>query len=319
MITKEPTLVVPRDAVEAEIMAALDDEQPKNFILPEGTDYLAPYEKPTGIPPEERHVDMDDDERQRLLRRGRYRNDSYYFNDSLNSRMTVGPECQELYPWLMTDHYAYDWLLASVELREMIASSTLAVLDDAEKFTTIVGEDTSGRIAALIVAKAMNIVRELKGLSPARRLFVSGRIDESQAPNFRAHDEDDRALLVTEYVCTGDSVNGAADALRQAGFMAPSVLTLDRHGDESDIYADKVYMGARNTYTGRADDHLYGLSVALKGVTKESGDAHSSRASLSPGQRQHLIKLRADIDHFAHELVGIWLIRQREHENEVSA
>ena len=121
---------------------------------------------------------VSDDERRRVLKRGTYT------DSGLNGeqQVTIGPSCVELYPLLAADDYPYNTEspLATLELREMMASTTLAVLNDAEKYTTIVGEDTSGRIPALVIGKAVNIVRQRSGLPKARRLFISGAIDNDQ-------------------------------------------------------------------------------------------------------------------------------------------
>ncbi len=257
--------------------------------------------------PEEEFVDIPDAcERDRL--RGRYymrEHDTYMNHDK---PMVLGPECETLYPYLVTDPYRYKSMLESVELREMIASTALAVLDDADTFTTIVGEDTSGRIPALILGKAINIVRQRHGLAPARRLFVSGRIATHAVPNYSAYDESDRALLITEYICSGTSVNDALAALRRVGFVDPSAATLDRQPRSDYIHADSLYMGNSRSYTDRADMHLYGLPSQLKGVRKESGDPHSTRAPLKRKERKRLVRSRREFDHFAREIVDIWTV-----------
>jgi hypothetical protein len=267
------------------------------------------YEEDEPSIPEESSVDVPLRDIARLG--GRYYQREYDPYKNHGKPLVVGPACEELYPYLVTDPYPYKSMLESVELREMIASTTLAILDDADKFTTIVGEDTSGRIPALILAKAVNIIRERHGLPRARRLFVSGRISEDRVPHFESLGDDDHALVVTEYICSGGSVNNALHALNRVGFIKPSAVTLDRsvHRDNS-VDTDTLYMGNTMSYTNRADSHLYGIDPMYKGVQKRSGDAHSTRAWLRRRERKKLVKARREFAHFAQELVDIWTICQ---------
>ena len=298
---------VERDDLEADPEEVLDDEIDIDEQDEDWDDI--DYEEDEQPLPEESSVDVPTRDIARLG--GRYSQREYDPYKNHGKSLVVGPACEELYPYLVTDPYPYKSMLESVELREMIASTTLAILDDADKFTTIVGEDTSGRIPALILAKAVNIVRERHGLPRARRLFVSGRISEDRGPHFESLGDDDHALVVTEYICSGGSANNALHALNRAGFITPSAVTLDRsvHADNS-VDADTLYMGNTMSYTNRADLHLYGIDPMYKGVQKRSGDAHSTRAWLRRRDRKKLAKSRREFAHFAQELVDIWTIRQ---------
>jgi len=252
---------------------------------------------------------LDESERDRLASRYHNRDHDMYMNR--DKPLRVGLACDPLYLFLATDPHKYDAMLASIELREMIASTALAVLDDADKFTTIVGEDTSGRIPALIIGKAVNILRERQGLPRARRVFLSGRIARHNIPSYDALGVDDNALLVTEYINSGNSVNNALDALRRVCFSDPSVATLDRSTIWSSyIETEALYMGDTRSYTNRADTHLYNVDPSFKGVQKGFGNAHSTAFKLKRKARKTLVRTRKDIDHFAREIVDIWTVLQ---------
>lgn len=264
-------------------------------------------------------IDFDPAEAEASTELVRNQSRNRYNDDFMNGyyKIKAGPDCRELYPWLTTDSYVYDSILDSVELREIIASTTMAVLDDAETITTVVGEDTSGRIPALIMGKAINMVRRHQGLEPARRVFMSGRIDKTQTPEFSALPSEDRALFVTEYIYSGASANGSLAALCRAGYRDPAVATLDRNDGEwfmqnRTIQTNRMYMGDRRSYTERSDIHLTIIPPALKGVRKEKGLAHSEAAVLDKQERAQLVTMRADIDHFAEEIVAMWYILQQE-------
>lgn len=245
----------------------------------------------------------DELERIRLTKRGRYSD-----SDRNNGQpIVVGMPCDRLYPYLQTDPWEYGELLGNIELREIIASTAFALLKDADTFTTIVGEDTSGRIPAIIIGKALNMVRATNNLQPARRLFMSGRIMDEQVPQFRANGPDDKVVFVTEYILTGGSVRRSLAALQRVGFSEPSVVTLDRSRNGcNDIVADTFYMGDRHSYTGRSDNHLCDISRMIKGVYKMDGDIHSRRVVDTFKERDIFIGTRQDIDHFAKEIVAMW-------------
>ncbi|QQS22388.1 hypothetical protein IPM09_02500 [Candidatus Saccharibacteria bacterium] len=284
----------------------------ENYALGSDSSSKLPWEdellacQPPAVPEDHHVIITDSYERNRLLQRGVF--DETYRNQ--DKPMIVGPACQDIYPWLITDPYEYNSILRSLELREIIISSALAVLDDADTYTAIVGEDTSGRIPALIIGQAINIVRVMHDLPPARRLFVSGRIDELRVPDFTALSHEDKALIITEYVATGYSISNAIAALGRVGFQATSALFLDKRIGNKEIPCERVYIGNRTTYTGRSDSHLYLTSVSHKGVEKEWNAPHSSRVFLDDDEREELIRLRKDIAHFARELVDIWLVRK---------
>lgn len=248
----------------------------------------------------------------RIRRRSKYADS--YLNDG--KPIKIGPNCRDLFPWLAVDTYDYETILGSVELREIIASTTMAVLDDADTITTVVGEDTSGRIPALVIGQAVNLARGYGGQRPARRLFLSGQISQDHDPAFRALGTDDRAVLVTEYVLMGHSANRSLDALRRAGYYRPSLATLDRAGGYEDseaiITADTMYMGDRRSYTKEADFYLHDSSIEYKGVYKIYGDAHAKAALLDSSERGNLVAMRADIAHLAEEIVGIWYAWRQE-------
>lgn len=250
---------------------------------------------------------IDEDEYIRIMRRGSRRDSG--FND--DKPTIVGPSCRQLYPLLRVDkrEYRLGTPLEDMELREMIASVALAVLTDAGEYTTIVGEDTSGRIPALIIGKAINILRQRQGLPKARQVFMSGRISKVASPDFYAQSDDDKALLITEYILTGGSAQNTLNSLeKMAGFKHRSVLAVDRQNMVgNDIHdVEQMYLGDVATYTGRSDAHLYCMNAAYKGVHKERGEPHSQAKSLSHNERIALSAFREDCDHFANYIVEMW-------------
>lgn len=99
------------------------------------------------------------------------------------SGIYTGPCAAEFVDFMRDDISTYEsGPLADERARILLASAAFAVLKYADRYDAIVGEDTSGRYPALIVGGAMNDIREAHGLPPARRVFLSGRIDERHNP-----------------------------------------------------------------------------------------------------------------------------------------
>lgn len=250
-------------------------------------------------------------ERRRLANRGLRRKDNY-LNGSQN--IQSGPDCRELYPYIVTDPYPYQSILRNEAVREMIASSAMAVLPESERFDVVVGEDSSGRFPALAVGKAINLARLRNGQEPIARKFAAGKVSTDQNLGFRAQSEGQKALVVTEMIKSGDSVSNLLDALGRAGFQAVSLLTVDRIPGKPVIITtpEKYYMGETNSYTSYSDNIFYQKCPSINGVDKVDGEPHSRAIRLDHFQREKLEQNRKELDHFAKEIVDMWeIIRQK--------
>lgn len=251
-------------------------------------------------------------ERMRLNERGVMTGDTFFDGEN---RLIIGPKADYLYPYLATDNHNYTSPLKSLELREMLASSIFATLPDAHKFTTIVGEDTSGRFPGLIAAKTINRLRSRNNLEPAKVRFLSGRIDDDKLPHFRPKNENEAVLLVTELISSGCSAESCMNALKTVGYEDISILTIDRI--PPNLFSLPVvlldgpgyYMGDTSRYTGKVVTHLHSDNMPAKGVYKVPGDAYAKAKKMNPADRKLLVKSREDIEHFVTELVDIWDIR----------
>lgn len=223
----------------------------------------------------------------------------------------IGPDCEKLYPLLLNDEWDYrpGSLLGPLELREILASTIMSELPYAERYTTIVGEDRSGRILALITAKAVNIVRERQGLTKARQVFISGRIGADQVPLFRAQDANDHALVVTEYIKSGGSARRVLGALRRAGFEHISIEAADIEWDSGarSLDSDLLFVGDIDSYTANAYEYLHDRPSMYTGITKENdGSPHAKAVELSAQEREILHETRRSIAHFAEKTVQIY-------------
>lgn len=168
--------------------------------------------------------------------------------------------------------------------RMALGSATLAVLQHATEYDVVIGEDTSGRYPALVIGRAINIVRADAGLTPARRLFLSGRINnDTHTPRWQLA-PDDAALVVTEYVVIGESTKAMHEAITAQSAVMPDYVVLGgnpercamRDLDEEVRPKSRVFVGDRTCFSDYADQYFCPGADKWKGVTKQVGHAHSS-------------------------------------------
>lgn len=174
--------------------------------------------------------------------------------------------------------------LVSERARLLLASAAFAVLKYADRYDAIIGEDTSGRYPALIVGGAMNDIRAHQELSPALRLFASGRIDSRKDAVRWQLTPGDKALVVTEYVAGGGSTRTLHDVVIDQTHTAPDFLVL---GGMPEVCAKRdshkqtrrdsiVFTGDPSCDADHSDIHFaVGPTWGWKGVAKFTGNAHS--------------------------------------------
>jgi hypothetical protein len=211
----------------------------------------------------------------------------YYYADPGASPEGIicGPKLEDLVDFCQYDQYSYKAEpLRSRMIRLMIASAAFSVLRYADHYDVVIGEDTSGRFPALIVGGAINDVRRAHGLEPARRLFLSGRIDNRHyRPTWRI-DEKDQPLVVTEHVEGGYSTENVAITLQEQTRQPIDFVTIGgypemtarRHRNPNVSTSSTVFTGDLRRFARQVDDHLsFGESIQWKGVQKRFGDPHS--------------------------------------------
>ena len=204
--------------------------------------------------------------------------------------------------------------LADPRARMALASATLGVLRHASEYNAVIGEDTTGRYPALVVGNAINLVRTEMGDEPARRLFVSGRIDLSRTrPDWQLVPGDE-TLVVTEYVNSGWSTKAVHDTIVAQSEVAPDYVVLGgnpewcarRHEDAEIRRTSRVFTGDRNCYSDYADTLFCPGRDSWKGVTKQDGDAHSKRVASSE-ERVNVAASRREAALFATVLANYYL------------
>ncbi len=208
------------------------------------------------------------------------------------------------------------------ELREPIQEIIKQLRSKIEKgeYGYVVGDDASGRIPALIVSSFLKKVYEEKGLgSPKTFFFATGRSNTTDVNDWKLaeiaksvedffetnpdNNRNNKVLLVSEYIATGQSLGIICDALKKekiaydiatvsSAFPDDVEDTQDRLG--ATIY-DGVYSSLPSVYSNLPS--VYSKKY-ISGVQKDKNEKRifSHRAAIIVSQQQEKINLaRKDV------------------------
>jgi hypothetical protein len=138
-------------------------------------------------------------------------------------------------PGTSLTRYQLDWEMRRVDdAEEGLATLCRELRDDvlAGRYGVIVGDDTSGRLPALVLRTAFNIMRAREGLPKLPVYFLpggGGRIPRAEAaaaelaamgPQLVRASRGARALVVTDFIDSGSSVLGLIEGCRALGIEA---------------------------------------------------------------------------------------------------
>lgn len=179
---------------------------------------------------------------------------------------------------------------------------------DLESYDLIIGDDTSGRLPALLYWRLANARRQERGLEPASIRFINGRYTaDKPLPGELIppeHTDGSRSLIVTEYVMTGGSVENIYHIVSQqrdrrridiAALGSEMSRVATARG--SNFYTAEPPIGGM-----RIDNYLYGHSFnPVKGVGKEYGVLHSHRLPPNEFRPNQVHNARQDINLIADE------------------
>lgn len=177
--------------------------------------------------------------------------------------------------------------------------------DDIEKHTysSVLGEDISGRIPALILGKFINVIYQEKGESPLNVSFYAGGsslkreillVDDEELVmgtgktqpwedylrKIKPRLGQGKALLVTDYMQSGASIKGMSELLKKAEINFDVVSMGVVKGFDGNVLklpvSSKLIIGSKDI------PKIYGKRY-LAGLTKEAGEPISRRQESSVG------------------------------------
>jgi hypothetical protein len=170
-------------------------------------------------------------------------------------------------------------------------------------YDLVVGDDTSGRLPAILYWRLINKRRNESGLPPAACRFMSGRYLGDSAPPLPIESTPgSRALIITEWIQTSSSVKTIYDAVKKIRDGSRiDIGSLGRANDKAlDLGHGSAVFAADNSPNDQIDHHLYGPAIRQHiGVHKSWGDLHSKRLGPIAFSAMLSNKARADIQTIA--------------------
>lgn len=188
-------------------------------------------------------------------------------------------------------------------LRDALVTACADVVPLADRYDLIVGEDTSGRLPALVIRGVINARRQALGLPKARMRFISGRrrrfVPDGTFPE--ALSPSDRALVVTEFIASGTSVLRSYQAVASARAREQiDIVTLGSREEGIEQTRSRIV----DQSVLHAPDQDFGIEAILygqgaqreKGVEKQHGHCFSVRQPIGAYDSQAVRRARADIN-----------------------
>lgn len=179
---------------------------------------------------------------------------------------------------------------------------------DLVSYDLIIGDDTSGRLPALLYRRLINDRRREQNLPGASTRFVNGRFYYEFPSGLLppASTDTSRALIVTESVCSGDSIMRIYDrSSKQRDAARLDVATVGTWKSNISLEPGSRFIVGSSQDIEVLDSKLYDRSDearARKGVTKIYGPLHSKRLAKGDFDMQRVGRARKDIaliaDHF---------------------
>src|SRR3990167_9777583 len=126
----------------------------------------------------------------------------------------------------LPEQSGYQTEVASLEQPLTVLVDQLKLHFENGEYSLLIGDDTSGRLPTLAVHKVVDYVCDLRGLLKVATFFIqAGRyVDEetirhqveSLKSRYVTH-ENNKALLITEYIKSGESIKRLTEILRDNG------------------------------------------------------------------------------------------------------
>ncbi|MBI4118121.1 MAG: hypothetical protein HY455_01085 [Parcubacteria group bacterium] len=219
---------------------------------------------------------------------------------------------------------------------EVIFGQLAESIERGEWPDLIVGDDASGRIPTLIVAGVLKEIAEARGLEKPDTLFFAGvkSIDEEIAKGRRnkileslkqlekrKDRKTRRALLITDTLVTGGTIQDIADAIVQEARIPMDIVTIAAKSSADLRQLLKNKLGARSIIFGRFDKTpgIYGAHT-FGGVEKaDRVSIHAQAMRKDPDMlldvlQDSINQARADAKSIAHEIAEAYLAKHPQKE-----
>lgn len=167
--------------------------------------------------------------------------------------------------------------IAEIEPAVRSLVSQLKEKIDGNEYDTLISDDVGGRIPTLVLRKIIqerNPDQKLGTFFIASGNYLPRRADKEKYEKLQAHlkkftSKTKKALVVTQFIFTGETMMGLSDALQDAGVDDFDIAAVDaKHNFEEEIPL-RSNLGANNLYIGSEEyHHLHEGHDKLGGVGK---------------------------------------------------
>jgi hypothetical protein len=179
------------------------------------------------------------------------------------------------------------------------------------KYNTIVGDDVSGRLPTLVIAELTRKKRIQLGLLPPQVFFLNAgsNIKNSTSINGlpkvrdlieKYADENRKILIVTEYVCTGDSISILANEFKKIN-LKPDLCILESSHDPIMIGSLADYKRFLGAVSGGAGGQFY-FNQTFTGLNGFDGSPIATRKSPDNFSIEKVTQARQDMKLIANEM-----------------
>lgn len=155
----------------------------------------------------------------------------------------------------------------------------------SHEYNVVVGDDISGRLPTLVIGGLLRKIYKNDMVPEPRVLFFAAGRRETEDEKIvqqgitnrlnklikeKKINSNDRALIVTEYVQTGESVTYLARAIKDAGLDC-DIATLINCSENNDFLKDNIFRDTKFYSGGRKKKPFFWSSKFLSGVRKKEG------------------------------------------------
>lgn len=199
---------------------------------------------------------------------------------------------------------------------ESLARLVIKLERDLPSYDTILSDDTGGRLPSLFLRKIIDRVRSKNKLELVKTYFLAtgrhGLIKKDEAvKNFLASKKKEigKALVVTEYIESGDSIVKIMKLLEELGINFDVACVSAKYGEEGYIYKlEQAGIFKRIRYGKTTTISKTGMEFYdrkwIDGVKKAIGSLSPHPEVASLYDRDELIQARKDINFLVDEFIN---------------
>ncbi len=191
-----------------------------------------------------------------------------------------------------------------------LARLVIKIESDLPSYDTVLSDEASGRLPSLFLSKIINNARLKNGQDSLQTYFITaGRYQDPEkakaVKDFLASKKDKigKALVVTEYICTGAVIQGLVEAMKRLGINF-DVAAVSINEENDIIKNNHIRYGTIQSEGSLGTSGGLGFYRHFaSGVIKDNTDPSPHLEARYPYDRGDINRARKDIDFLAKEFI----------------